>query len=497
VQLVPLLFKKNASVCGAGKELTSNKEHYKKLPLRKGEALFFSTLMLARAVKDISFAGVAVAIMGGFLPSAYAAVSREEVVSYNLDYYSLKQDADAQKETAAQLEEKIMQEKMQKKKQREEASAKLNQERLNKAKGLFKRMSKDFKSSYIVEEKYDDNIFLSHESKMSVFTTTLTSAYTYNPEFIWKKGHTSFAANISGGPDENVTKRGTFIKAKGNLRTSLQYTRGKYDFGVNYSLQKSYSAASEFKTGAIISEGLVDSWTRSYGATMSMNWKYFPTDIGYHNRASLFRKDFRGSNLISNDVSITNYFDMFPKTRFLYSYEYLRDTSPERDDSDSVSNVYWVGVTGKLSEKINGVAKFGYQSHKGDSGGAIDTDTEKVELDYRMNQRLSHTIEASRSLAATFFEDEPWTETNDFKLTSNYLPPFNSHLRFGLILGFTNNGYTSGRKDDLYEGGLTVAYAMRYNMGISAKYDYKYNGSSEEAGTYRDQVVSLTVTKQF
>ncbi|MDD5583761.1 MAG: cell envelope integrity protein TolA, partial [Candidatus Omnitrophica bacterium] len=390
---MPLLLRENTSTCRSEEDLAGIKEFYREFSLCRGGAVSFLTLMLTRAVKDISFAGIVVAIVGGVLPSCHAAVSRKEIMSYNLDYYTLKKDADAQKAAVEELEEKIKQGK----KVKQEASAKANQEKLNKAKGLLQRIMKDFRSEVIIEEKYDDNIYLTHENRVSAFTTTIDTAFTYTPEIVWKQGHTSFSAKISGGPDENVTKRGTFTKARGEVRTSLRHTRGKYSFGANYNLKKDYSTSTELKTGAIEPESLVSFWERSYGATASMDWKYLPTDIEYYNKASLYRKDNRESNLIVQDVMLTNYFDIFPKTRFLYSYEYEVDRYPEREDtgSDSVTNTYWVGVKGRLSSKIDGVAKFGYQSKKMHVGGTISSDTEKIQLDYQMSQRLFHMIQAS------------------------------------------------------------------------------------------------------
>jgi len=416
--------------------------------------------------------------------------SRKDIISLNLDYYSLKVDKDKELEKNELL-------KKEKEKQKQDITQKNIQKRKEIVNEFLKNVSKDIKTTINIKSTYDDNIYLTKENKESAFINTLDMSLKYNPDFIFRKGHTSLSFDINGGPDTNITKKRTFIKGKGNIESILNYKRDKYTTALGFNLKKDYTSSTELKTGAIIPSSLVDYWKRSYLYLFSVDWNRIPMDISYKHSDYVYEKNYKSSNYTDDLISLTNYYKIFPKTKLLSSFDYEVSNSPKKKDARIITYTFWGGIKGKISPKIDGLIKGGYKFENSKSNADINTQTILVNLDYKMATRLFHTIEMEKNLETSVYEDEIWTKTNRFRLYSSYLPAFSKKLRFGSDLSFTNYKYSSNRKDNLYEIGLRSSYLFKKDLTISGGYDFTYKDSSIEDNSYKDNKITVEITKRF
>ena len=416
--------------------------------------------------------------------------SRKDIISLNLDYYSLKVDKDKELEKNELL-------KREKEKQKQDITQKNIQKRKEIVNEFLKNVSKDIKTTINIKSTYDDNIYLTKENKESAFINTLDMSLKYNPDFIFRKGHTSLSFDINGGPDTNITKKRTFIKGKGNIESILNYKRDKYTTALGFNLKKDYTSSTELKTGAIIPSSLVDYWKRSYLYLFSVDWNRIPMDISYKHSDYVYEKNYKSSNYTDDLISLTNYYKIFPKTKLLSSFDYEVSNSPKKKDARIITYTFWGGIKGKISPKIDGLIKGGYKFENSKSNADINTQTILVNLDYKMATRLFHTIEMEKNLETSVYEDEIWTKTNRFRLYSSYLPAFSKKLRFGSDLSFTNYKYSSNRKDNLYEIGLRSSYLFKKDLTISGGYDFTYKDSSIEDNSYKDNKITVEITKRF
>ncbi|MCM8831367.1 MAG: outer membrane beta-barrel protein [Candidatus Omnitrophica bacterium] len=420
----------------------------------------------------------------------YGEITRKDIISYNLDYYSLKM-----KENIENLKLKEAIEKKKEKKQ--EIKIQKSKERREKVLKFLKKVQSDFAIKVISENKYTDNLYKTHRDHVNAFTNAVDVAIKYRPKFFWRKGHTSLGFDINGGPDTNITKKNVFVKGKGNFNTLLEHTRGKYTFGLKFGLGKDYSALTNIKTGAIMQEGLIDYWRRLYGATLNMNFNIIPTDINYTHTDNLYEKRYATSNTSSDKISLTNYFKVFPKTSLLTSFDYNVDNSPKRPNARIVSYTWWAGLKGRLTPKITGLVKSGYRFENPKSSVDTNTQTINLNLDYRMFDRLFHTFSVDRNIQTTAYENEYWVKTTRFQLTSTYLPTFSKRLRFLTDFAFIDYSYSSERKDKLYQMGLEAIYVLRNKLNVSAKYKFEYNNSDELENDYKVNTITLRLTKEF
>ncbi|MCM8787711.1 MAG: outer membrane beta-barrel protein [Candidatus Omnitrophica bacterium] len=426
-------------------------------------------------------------IMGGCL-CCYGEITRKDIVSYNLDYYSLKMKEEAEN---LKLKEEL------KKEKKQEIKIQQSKERKEKVSRFLKKVQSDFAVKIVSENKYTDNLYKTHRDHVNAFIETVDVAIKYRPKFFWRQGHTSLGFDINGGPDTNITKKNVFIKGKGKFNTLLKHTRGKYTFGLKFGLGKDYSSLTDIKTEAIIPESLIDYWKRLYGATLNMDFNRIPTDITYTHTDDLYEKRYNSSNTSTDKISLTNYFKVFPKTSLLTSFDYTVDNSPKRPGARIVSYTWWGGIHGKLTPKITGLVKAGYRFENPKRTENTDTQTINLNLDYKMFNRLFHTFSVDRNVQTTAYENEYWVKTTKFQLVSTYLPPFSKRLRFLTNLAFTDYSYSSERKDKLYQMSLGATYALKNKLNISAKYEFEYKNSDKVENDYEVNTITLRLTKEF
>ena len=428
--------------------------------------------------------------LNSFLFFSFAKISRKDIISLNLDYYSLKVDKDKEIEKIELL-------KKEKEKQKQDITQKNIQRRKEIVKEFLKNISKDIKTTINVKSTYDDNIYLTKKNRESAFINTLDMSLKYNPDFIFKKGHTSISFDINGGPNTNMTKKRTFIKGKGGIKSLLRYKRNKYTTALGFNLTKDYTSSTELKTGAIIPSSLVDYWKRTYLCLFSIDWNRIPVDISYEHSEYVYEKNHKSSNSTKDLISLTNYYKIFPKTRLFSSFDYEVSNSPKKKDARIITYTFWGGIKGKISPKIDGLIKGGYKFENSKSKADVNIQTILANLDYKMTTRLFHSIEIERNLETSIYEDEIWRKTNRIRLYSSYLPAFSKKLRIGSSLSFTNYKYSSNRKDNLYEIGLSSSYLFRKDLTLSGRYDFTYKDSSIEDNSYKKNKITVEITKRF
>ncbi|MBU2102038.1 MAG: outer membrane beta-barrel protein, partial [Candidatus Omnitrophica bacterium] len=228
------------------------------------------------------------------------------------------------------------------------------------------------------------------------------------------------------------------------------------------------------------------------------DWRYLPSQLEYSHKDSLYEKRYRESNTSEDRVSLTNYIRLLPKTDFLFSYDYDVSARPDVDGADGTAHTFWGGVRGKLTSKVGGTMKVGYKFRENEDKTNINTEVVQADLEYRMTERLSHGISVSRNTDTTTLSDETWVETNKFELGSTYVPPFgHERMKFGSFIRFTNSGYDTGRKDDVYEGGVNVRYAFRKQFSVGLDYVYFCQSSDIRSASYKNNVVTLKLEKDF
>ncbi|UCC94686.1 MAG: outer membrane beta-barrel protein [Candidatus Omnitrophota bacterium] len=426
----------------------------------------------------------AVCALGAVSFSCYGDISREDVISFHLDYYEFKHEDKEE-------EERVTEERQEMEKER----AKKSQERRERVNELLKKISEDLSFFVSVEAVYDDNAFKTSVDEDAEFFTTLDFVLNYNPDLFWKLGHTKFSLNFQGGPNLSITNNEQLNKAMYLVKGDVSHVRGKYGANVSGQFKKEFVPFGDIGVGdAAVT---IDRYIYTYGAKFFAEWKRFPWDVEYTHEDVEHESGSSDSDTSKDRFSFTNYFELSAKTRLLLSHDYETVDYPNRDEGNSKGHTTWVGIRGEISPKIDGLIRGGYQFTEIEEGDETETETVEIELDYDMSRRLSHTLRIGRATTATPYSTETWTEGSSFLLTSSYLPPITKRLRLGAHIVFEQDDFSSNREDRLWGGGVSAEYALKKDIKFTGRYQFRKKTSTEPDVEYKNNIITLRLTKEF
>jgi hypothetical protein len=440
-----------------------------------------------------------------FTPCSYAQVVREDVVSYNLDYYTRKVKTD--KEEAVQADEK--KEKMEAIKIK---GGQNKERRKEKIKDVLADIVKDIHISGSIEEKYNDNLYLTHSNRTETCLTDLMLNLNYKPKrgLDSRLGHSTFNLDISGGPElSNDTSKTVFYSF--GAFPKLTHTRGKYSIDGGYGVERLHTNLTSLANEETVlttlanpavttqnnSELTVYYWQQSYNAALKADWNRIPMEFQYAHAETTYQELYSPSNTTTDDFTLTNFFNVTPKTQFLISYDYGKIKYPNKKSSDNTSTQYWAGVKGKLAPKTTGDIQLGYQVLNPQAEGHVDTLSGRAKVDYKLSNAITAGLGAKREIEKTAYVDETYVKVNEISLTLNYQPHFNRRLSFGSALTFNESEYETKRTDHLYECGLSSRYQWTKWCNLVFKYDVAVKDSDEEVYQYKNNILSLTLAMDF
>ena len=457
----------------------------------------------------------------GALSPCYAEVKREDLVSYNLDYYTVKVRADKEKEKTEEAAQTQKQIKMEIQKKKADESRETRSENIKK---FLTAVVKNIRCRAYLEQVYNDNIYLTHTNRVSGFITHPYIDLSYRPRegMTWKGGHTTFSFDASGGPGLKTSTSNAVGRIGGSptfiLNSALAHKRGKYTVTGNYGYERHFSPLSDIvssqylaahhpeigsKPSTNVLENVQDLnkavyyWRKPYGAKILADWNRIPVEFEYTHTADSYPEDYQASNVITDKFTLTNYFNAFTKTQFLFSYDYERDKYPYRITGDTTTSTYWTGVKGKLSPKLRGLVQVGYSVRDPEDASQEEITTVKANLDYQLSRALSATLAINRQYDITPYDNQSYVKTLGTNLSLLYKPYFNKKLSFGTGVGLTQYKYSLDRSDSLYEYRLFSEYAWRKWLKFVGEYEYSYRMSDEDFYEYKNNIISMKLVSEF
>lgn len=445
----------------------------------------------------------------------YGQITRQDWIAHSLDYYTGKVETNKEKEKSQQEQAK-KQEKEQKAKKDSKA-----QKRMDRIKKALRQIKKDTIIIASVEERYNDNFYLTNNKddnkSVSDFITTFNFNLNYQPVLASRLGHTKFSLTQQGGPSiitfggtrqrrsATTPASGTPItsglsgdekKTKYLSRADILHRRGKYGLDTYY---QEIQDNIPIKLLGVNKPKLTRFLERTYGLTLKAGWKRFPTDLRLNRKETLYKEDYKDSDITNDTIEVTSYMNIAPKTRLRGSYRYGIDDYPKRKGGTSRSNYneFKTGIEGKLSTKLKGGVNFGYKLTNYESDTDIKTTTLDTRLDYRLSRRLLFDLSLYRDISTTKYLTETWTKTNRYRVGCTYLPPFNKKISLNTYFSYTAYKYDTASPEELYEISLTSDYALKKWLRITGQYKFAAKGSDTESVEYKNNIVSLKVTSQF
>lgn len=435
---------------------------------------------------------LAVCIISGLAFPCYAGGIRDEIISFNLDYYELKSTLDIKREEQ-ELEKEGKLEKKEKVLAEKAAAAKVI---WNRRKKVVRNFFDDLKYSIIFQQEYNDNIFKTNQNEETDTVTEISLGLSYVPKVsLIKKRKLDLFFDLKGGA------LGYYSNSSSNtgdlaLRLGLNYIlTKKYGLFFDYSLSKQQLTASEVSTGGSRRQ-FVDFWLYNMGVKFQAGWGRFPWAIQYRRVTPDYGSDFAASEVITDTVSLSGNIRLLPKTNFLWGYDLGKVEYPNRVSDDYDFFKLWIGARGKLSSKIKGLVRVGFGEYDY-SDRTKDTEEIKVKLDYNFSRRLLINFSADRSLVVSPFTIDSSSQETSLSLSCKYLPPFNKNIILSMYSSFRSNDFESGREDETWAYGFNMKYGFKRWGVFGFSYEHNERESNLQTENYTQNIFSLNAKVSF
>lgn len=152
-----------------------------------------------------------------------------------------------------------------------------------------------------------------------------------------------------------------------------------------------------------------------------------------------------------------------------------------------------VGFTSKLTERLNGTAKVGYE-YWDRSLGTGDAITASVNLNYRLSDRVAVSLSYTRLARESVISSETYTG-NTGGVGLQYQLGNRHPITLGLNGNFHFNEWDSGGEDTYATFGVSAGYGLREWWSVVLAYQFDIRDSSRQVGrnwTYTVNSITLS-----
>ena len=344
-----------------------------------------------------------------------------------------------------------------------------------------------------MKESINDNIFLTFEDERDDLISEFSAGLKFGDPLA--KRRTNFFAE-AGVISKQYAELDEYNVENPYFDLSLRHGLGRLSLNLGYSFIMEQASFTDLSLTA--SGGFVDYFKHSPRLELNVDLNRFLLELAYSYDLNAYDEgDFRASSSYKEDiVSLTGLVKIFPKTYAFLEYDrrwkgYYKGGPVERYHDE-----YWLGVRGKISPKIRGLIKFGYeQGHFPQEDKS--SSTVNIKLNYKASQRLICNLEVERGVGASLVSADELNLNQYFGLGLTYLPPFNKKLRLNAKVSIDSNEYQSGREDKKHSFVLASQYNLSKWFTIAGEYKFSQKASNSTAAEYENNIMSLKLTTKF
>jgi len=276
----------------------------------------------------------------------------------------------------------------------------------------------------------------------------------------------------------------------------ISHGLGQFAAALEYNFIKDQSSFTDLSTTA--REGFVDYFQHKSKLNFDVDWNRFLWQLAYSHKEIAYEEgEFRLSHSYKEDLAgFTGSLKLFPKTYVFLEYDRKWKDFNKGGDVDRAHDEYWVGLNGKISSKVKGLIKFGYEEghfpeeHKSSSAVNID-------LEYQTSKRLAYNLEIERGVGSSSVSTDELDHSQRFALGCTYLPPFNKKLKLIAKISLDSDEYESGREDKGYNFTLTSEYSLKQWLKFIAEYQFEKDDSDVTLAEYKNNIVSFKIVSEF
>ena len=352
----------------------------------------------------------------------------------------------------------------------------------------------NFKASLTVSEKYDNNIYLTSTNTKADYINVVTPKVFMDLPFgIDERHNLQFLYSADLGSYSDQTSQNYQNQ---NLTGLLNF---KLPFGY-FALKNLYRntqdrSATEFTTPVKRMENKSD-------ALFGVEFNKLANEFDY----SYFTKHFNNRSYDNLDYheniyTDTAYYQVFPKTKALFEYNYGAIDYTRDDTRDGHYNQARIGLKGDITGKTTGIVKAGYQSREYDTQGrrGYNNFVSEIGLISKLSERTELTARFISTALESTFENNSYYNNNSFGLGLNQGLIGN----YSLVGSFSvdRNIYPEEsptalkkRKDTIWTGGIGLEYQAKDWVKTGINYEYTRDNSNIDIKEYERSQIMASVT---
>ncbi len=351
-----------------------------------------------------------------------------------------------------------------------------------------------FKAAMTVSERYDDNIFLTPNSKKSDYITEV------NPQIFM---------DLPFGIDERHAFQVLYDAKLGSYSnyTNQNYQDQAVTSLLNIKLPFGYFAIRDFFNKTSDRAGteftnLIRRTDNQADALLGIEFNKLANEFNYTHYSRHFNsRDYENYNYSEDIGTSTTYYQLFPKTKALFEYNYGVIDYTKDNSRDGYFNQYRFGLKGDLTGKTIGIVKVGYQDRKYKTGEKKEFNhfVSEIGLMSQLSDRTKLTLRYMNTAIESTYENNNYYNNNSLVMELNQ--GLAGHLTLNALFGVDRNLYpevgttvAKKRKDTILTGGLGLEYQAKDWVKAGINYQYKEDISNVDPQDYTQNQIMASIT---
>jgi hypothetical protein len=424
--------------------------------------------------------------------NSYAAIGRDELITYTLDYYTsggkldkklfAEQRINKQRDVDTAGGRKIEQE--------EPRMEKKNWVIVDRARAYLKNIHPYTK----LNAQHHSNLYLVPSEPKEDFAATTQAGLLFNTKLAKKK----VEVYLDGGEEiikysSQTVDNTDHPYARGLLKADL----GKWKLAFMASVDKQRSTESLLEN--IGEPNFVDFWIYNYGSSTKFNLKRFESELQYqHTGISYVDNQYVPSNNNTDILAIKNSYKILPRTKIFVDYAHGWLDYYKNNNNSWNYDRYWAGIESKFLRKFASEIKYGYIASNPKVGRHETGNTFSTKLEYKPSSRLACYTQAINGLGVSDLLNSSVTKVKKALLGINYLPLSNNkRLRLQTEISYREEHYEPDSRQKYFNVFFRPEYKLKKWLTLGLNYNYNERRSNIKTQEYIDNNVAFTLDCEF
>jgi hypothetical protein len=289
-----------------------------------------------------------------------------------------------------------------------------------------------------------------------------------------------------------------------NLDIGIGKKTAKHSWQVREKIQRGYTYASTLTNGSSgQSQGeIIEKTTSATDLMFGGTYNRLGYEIGFNRTLTEYTGAYKNSNTtVANELRFSGYFTPLPMPKTHFFGEYTRGWQEYPDagttTNNSTNNSVAVGVRGRLSPKIEGVGKVGYEWVDYENGDRSTGNTYEADLTFKASELTSMSLVLSHGIQDASNREYSYDHQTSGVLGYKHTFAGNPKLSLDAYGSMVMEKFKSAGENYINEVGCGLSYAFRKWLILKLTYSFTKKTSHTLDDSYRNNIVAASINASF